>query len=529
MHTRILFFIVFLLIPPSSKASHLTYSTSTRLKSVPDFNHSSRVKLRSLHSLSYEQQTAHLKLPSLSRSDNGRNLTGQGCKRDSDCLHPRLCTDGQGEKCDGKLCVCAPIPALECKRNSDCTPGEVCAVFVLDGIPTEGSALCAEKDYVDSNITQFERIYRGLTWDACVTTTDCEGNRECRSVLPDDQNECLGDRPECYCFGSIEDCVSCTQCSHPDEVCANKTDVTQGGLQFCVSKVAEEREVFLTSLCRSETPSVAPEPVVSLTPKPTEPAASSDEPLSTPQPKPIDEENPANTSSASSSTPPFTTGGLTWDPCRSTDECKGERTCEIVTKEEARLECNNDQESICNCIPDRVISCASNADCEASGEICAERTDVGRSRLFCISQRAEEVLDFFEPVTPSPTPLITSNPPPADTPEPFVCIDARILSHLAAEELIFKKHAHATVLCDKNESCATPAHMVIFNDETMMMKSYCSIVSCKEMAMLVNSPRYRRGMTVETYTNGLQFTSFAARYGTLIEERILSSVIRHGF
>lgn len=114
------------------------------------------------------------------------------------------------------------------------------------------------------------------------------------------------------------------------------------------------------------------------------------------------------------------------------------------------------------------------------------------------------------------------------SPESVVCIDATFLRHLSTEDLVFEKHAWATVLCDGNESCATGGHMVDFRGRPMRMNTYCSIVECVQRVMLVNSPRYSRGLQVKSNTDGLYFTAFAARYNTRLEESLLSVAVRAG-
>ena len=61
----------------------------------------------------------------------------------------------------------------------------------------------------------------------------------------------------------------------------------------------------------------------------------------------------------------------------------------------------------------------------------------------------------------------------------------------------------------------------------MMMKSYCDIVGgCLRKMMMVNSPKYKRGMSIPSRSHGMEFTAFAARYETSTEEVILSTAMR---
>lgn len=109
-----------------------------------------------------------------------------------------------------------------------------------------------------------------------------------------------------------------------------------------------------------------------------------------------------------------------------------------------------------------------------------------------------------------------------------VCIGSHHLEGMKMNELVYGKHILANVLCDKKSSCATPGHMVRYNGEGMMMRSYCNIVGCERKVMKVNSPRYGMGKVVKSSSEGLEFTAFAARYATKVEEHVLAGFLRVG-
>lgn len=115
----------------------------------------------------------------------------------------------------------------------------------------------------------------------------------------------------------------------------------------------------------------------------------------------------------------------------------------------------------------------------------------------------------------------------SETEEP-PCVDARLLSHLSADDLVFAEHRRSHVLCDSNGSCATPGHVVVHDGRAMMMKSYCAKAGCVRSIKMVNSPRFRRGLRVSTHTGDLDFTAFAARYETRVEEAILTRLVHMG-
>ena len=108
------------------------------------------------------------------------------------------------------------------------------------------------------------------------------------------------------------------------------------------------------------------------------------------------------------------------------------------------------------------------------------------------------------------------------------CVDARALAHLGAGELVYGTHVKARVLCDATGSCATPGHVVVFKGEAMMMRRYCEKVGCENDVIDVNSPTYRKALRVASRTGGLEYTTFAARYESSIEESVIRLAVRAG-
>lgn len=135
------------------------------------------------------------------------------------------------------------------------------------------------------------------------------------------------------------------------------------------------------------------------------------------------------------------------------------------------------------------------------------------------------------PATPSPTTGVVGDEDDAEASESDepICIDANALTHLSSDELVYKEHRRGAVLCDKNGSCATPGHMVAYNGKFMMMSSYCTHSGgCAKRVMNVNSPRHRRALKIPSRTDGLHYTSLAARYATVAEEHVLKTLLRVG-
>ncbi|CDF33147.1 unnamed protein product [Chondrus crispus] len=319
------------------------------------------------------------------------------------------------------------------------------------------------------------QVRAGLTSDECSSDQDCVGSREC-IYLEDDEIFPCSNKSEhgknssswCFCFGEehFQICDYSHECVE-GELCAS----IGGERPFCVSKdyVAENPGVVQTD-------------------------------------------------------------GLTWDDCEAPSQCIPPHICRIKLDDDEFKECNYNPDELCHCFAERTAECETNADCPDRGEICAERTDKELESFYCISEDSVQRPSFWRPA-PTPTSVISSPLPILDVtlPPPSDCIDVRALSHLSEEDLVFKTHFVAPVLCDSNDSCATPAHVVMHDGRPMMMRSYCATVGCTKKNMYVNSPKYYRRLVVKSKTPGLHFTVFAARYGTRLEEVVISSVLRLGF
>lgn len=189
--------------------------------------------------------------------------------------------------------------------------------------------------------------------------------------------------------------------------------------------------------------------------------------------------------------------GLTGDHCSRGSQCAAPRMC---VHEDTGSPCKGWG---CRCADLDARPCPKKEDC-VTGEVCESASIVGfpMEERMCISKRAAD--------------------------EEGGCIASHHIVHLHQDELVYPKDRFARVLCDDNNNCATPGHIVQVKGSAMMMKSYCKIAGCTREVMRVNSPRYSRGRVVASLSNDLVFTSFAARYETLVEERILCAAVRIG-
>lgn len=227
---------------------------------------------------------------------------------------------------------------------------------------------------------------------------------------------------------------------------------------------------------------------------------------------------------------------FTLDNCVENDHCEGVRDCLWVSDRDFGI-CNEklSKENICFCFPftaDLPI-CESDKNC-APEEFCALLTEI--KEPLCVSRTYLKFPEDFRPVDPPPPEDEETKPESVTNDEPAApkqtdggsCVDARALQHLPQQELVLDRHTLAKVLCDDNGSCATPGHVVLFEQKPMMMRTYCANVGCQESVMAVNSPRYQRLLRIDSRTKGLQYTSFAARYETVVEEAILGLAITVG-
>ena len=191
--------------------------------------------------------------------------------------------------------------------------------------------------------------------------------------------------------------------------------------------------------------------------------------------------------------------GLTGDLCTSSFDCDGTRVC----LELDFSQCLDSQR--CRCVPLVPIECSSSDDCSVEGEVCVQIPDIAQ---VCGSKQAAKN-EGFKTIGD-------------------VCIDARALNHLPKDQLVFSKHAVSRVLCDEYDSCATSGHMVVFRGQAVRMGKYCDLVGCTEAVMEVNSARFSRGMRIESKTEGLEYTVFAARYNTQVEESMIRLAVQFG-
>ena len=477
-------------------------------------------------------------------------LTRDVCSPDQDCVGSRECMVSEGEErfpCSNEsdICLCIPEEGTRaCKYSFECVEGELCASM------DKGSPICLSKTWVAAQPTTVQTD--GLTWDGCEASSQCIAPRICRIFLDDEEEfkECNYNHDErCHCFGAdgLTACETDADCPDSGEICAERTDMELDSF-LCVSEDGVRRLSFWRSVSSTNPPIATPEPGTGPTSSPSATPTVQESQNCTYSYECTEGEVCASTDRqdplcrsetfVGEDTATVQTDGLTWDDCEASSQCIAPRTCEIDLGNNEFKECNYNHDERCHCFAERFTVCETDADCLDRGEICAERTDKELDSFLCVSEDSVRRLSFWEaaPIdtesTSAPPTSATGSPLPKPTvalPPQSDCIDVRALSHLSEEDLVFKTHFVAPVLCDSNDSCATPAHVVMYEGKPMMMRSYCAIVGCRKENMYVNSPKYYRRLVVKSKTSGLHFTVFAARYGTRLEELVISSVLRLGF
>lgn len=279
---------------------------------------------------------------------------------------------------------------------------------------------------------------------------------------------------------------------------------------------------------------------------------------------------------------PSSTSSTYLEACLDSDNCDMDLVCRTVTHSGLINYCSSSDASNCFCIPDNSMACTESSECPAEYG-CA--TISGSNAAYCIP--CDAVGNRSPPprfvddqhMCPSPAPSLTPTPSstpsstpslgasssstpsdivPAvsgglfsispvlssrpnesqsgDTPEPSEaesepCIAIDALQGFSKNQLVFKEHRRAAVLCDEMNNCATPGHIVVHSGTHMMMRSYCELLSasCKRTVKLVNSPLMKRGLRIASESHQLQFTALSARHETRLEELAMKLLLSTGF
>ncbi|KAI0560138.1 hypothetical protein FGB62_124g021 [Gracilaria domingensis] len=451
-------------------------------------------------------------------------LNFEPCFSTSECAGDRFCLsftdEGVPEECTGQDdCFCGPLEPPICTSDDDCDEGERCVE--LPGI--DFNSLCVSNEIesaTDAGLEEPSSPGSGnaiststgdkLNFEPCFSASECAGNRFCLGFTDEGFVDLCTVQDDCFC-GPLE-----------PPICTFDDDCEEG--ERCV----EPAGIDINLLCVSNEIESATD-------------AGPEEPSS-----------PGNDNTISTSTG----DKLNFETCSTTSECAGDRIC-LVFVDEGVSECAGEGECFCASLEPPI--CTSDNDCDV-GERCDVHPELFSGEV-CVANKVQ----FGSDSDPVPTPTSTGPPETpsgeiSSTPSiddecesngdcgpnricveidgtarclmevenTDVCISSHHLTALSPEEVMYPKNRLARVLCDENNSCATPGHIVKYEDKPMMMRRYCELVECSEKVHQVNSPRYVRGKLLKSNSGGLMFTALAARYGSGLEEAVLAFALRFG-
>lgn len=445
-------------------------------------------------------------LPEPAVRQSGRNVPVKGmsydvCQTDSDCMPDMTCqTLPKKSKslddlmpCPAKssLCFCFREEPLLCKASTECPVREMCVKQAsLPAICMSIVVADAEPNvfrHVDPPIPDTSASY-GTNVYPCKKDTDCKGDRECifkpgslRLFLKCKANV----RQGCFCRPKGDSkCRRHDQCD-PGEVCAR-----EGKKQDCwaADAVAAFGGVEPFDAKDNNKP-----------PKETPPPEKSEKPSKSADASASASADASASASASADVTASAAASASPEPSASASP-KPEKTKSAGAAGSGGASSSPSPSADSSAPPGEATPSAS------AGAAASAAAGAGAS----------------PGASSSPTP---SSPAAEAAAEP-VCVDARLLEHLPASQRVLAEDAWARVLCDAGGSCATAGHMVVFRGAAVMMRTYCAAAGCAARRMRVNSPRFARGLRVASRTNGLEFTAFAARFGTRAEEVLLRAAVR---
>lgn len=440
--------------------------------------------------------------------------TFDSCRFNGQCQAPRACADMTmipRQLCRGsRFCACFPPRVAKCTTSDDCEENEGCiqdltlertcvsrkaaAAIEYPLIPGVSDLLASPSPF----ITPAPVACRGgLTFDHCTANSDCKGIRVCASLSLFGQ---CGEEGACICDMDWRLCTQSRQCEC-GEVCVRNFD----RISFCLSRQAaisraipfieDSVDATPTQISPTSTPSASLELFPSVDPTDITPTSAA---------------TPSYLSQSSlpqQATPSLAGGSQIPYPARTNPA--------LIP------------------IPEGLVPSTTPTPF-STPSASAVYPHVSASQL-APSFTAVPPRVASETPQPSTTTAEISasanieevSPSPEETSE-LTCIGADSLQDVPQHRLVYKRHQIAHVVCDMNNSCATGGHMVIFDGKAMMMSTYCDLVVCEKRIMYVNSPKWGRKVMIDSKTEGLQFTAFAARYNTVTEERVLSTLVRMG-
>lgn len=490
------------------------------------------------------------------------------CRNKSQCVEPRLCYDASAAillECSAtekSLCVCALEVPQYCSSHSDCDAGELCArtlttassCISVEAISfsddlfsiTESPPLIPQPSGLQPPI--WSNIGHKPSGSRCSKPLECENGNFCFSFKAGSTSMCYHPEDICRCIprGNGRSCESARDCE--TMFCAVVQDTEAVCLtSSLVATISEETNVsiFLKEISNSsETPESNDfNQIFTGSPSQSEPFPSKTLVTTTFAAAPsisLATSIEVTTQTTQSVLPLYT------EPNFSSELTSSTKPGMIVpTSSASRLP------SVTPLLSQKPAPSASKSDNNASSKTIFPTATQYSTNLTAHSTPSQQItvpntLTYNESVTATPATsrllvptdqydneyLVSLEPQPPS----FIfniCIASKHLSKMSKTNLIFSRHVNTSVLCDTHGSCATSNHIVLFNNEPMTMSSYCKalapLVACVQSFSLVNSPKYKRGLTVFSETQNLKFSVHAARFATKLEEFLISKFIKLGF
>lgn len=458
----------------------------------------------------------------------------------SDCF----CLEHGGRTCDDSLVCQVNSVCAEIINGTDpyCVPCS--AIESNNRVPppkVDDVSLCEDKH---ESVAPFNGT--GTWLEACETEMDCKSGFECYSISRDGfllLTNCLH-HDGCFCmpFSRLFSCLSSDECKW-DQGCAK---ISESSTAYCIPcDSAGNRSPLPEFIDDKHKCKKAIEPKISPTPSKFSFNSPSPSPTKFPQSKQSREPSPSATQgiegSPSPSSFPFISpgplfspskapdgNGLTLDSCSSDADCRSPRVCSDF--DNFLLDCSA-LSSSCVCISQNSTFCSISSDCPLN-ERCYSLFGLPTCISCSFNSTGPTITnpdiiaidDGANQCTGDTSPEIS---PDVDAPP---CIAVSSLADFKKEQLAYKEHRRAPVLCDWYDNCATAGHVVTYKGVHMMMSRYCRMddVECRRTVRLVNNPKMRSGLRIKSFSEHLQFTAFSARYETQIEEYLISLVLRTG-
>lgn len=510
------------------------------------------------------------------RLSYGTGFTLDICNNSSQCLPPRNCYDATASSLtncsstESSLCVCASKQPFYCNTHVDCPSGELCARTLTTPSSCVSSIAINFSDElfsitdtppsvpIPSGITSplWSKIGSKQKGESCSKPLECIVGNFCFSFRMQSGSACLSLDEKCFCIprGNGRYCNSSADCS--DTICT----MLDGEPAVCLSNVTissmNARGTATTVLVNSYTPSnvqtfLSPS-IPSQTFQYLQPSTTSRLILAnnsvTPSSLPSASKtimspqallSPSSSAKIMSNITDASVSKLFSISAKPWDSHSNTTAPPIVT---ATLSLSTNSSFGQASFPVQFVS-------RMPSTMLAERTSsvvesLAASRVAFhknYSRITQALLNESSEIGSNLDPdslLASTEPEPSNLdfslPQPLIdiCIASKHLKSMTNALLVYKKDRVAFVLCDKNGSCATPNHIVAYKNRLMMMITYCNMYKpariCISQRALVNSPKYRRGVLIDSQTPNLHFTAHAAKFGTLFEEKFLSTLALFG-